>query len=115
MFEQEIKEYEALRHDYQQKIVVPMGKEEYGKYNEILFSTHSCAIEGNSFSVDDTRELKEKGLGMIPIGKSLLEAFEILDHFSAYEYVMGNLSHPFDELLLNLTSNYFYLTHHYIR
>jgi Fic family protein len=100
MFEQEIKEYEALRHDYQQKIVVPMGKEEYGKYNEILFSTHSCAIEGNSFSVDDTRELKEKGLGMIPIGKSLLEAFEILDHFSAYEYVMGNLSHPFDELLL---------------
>ena len=30
--------------------------------------------------------MKEKGLGMIPKGKTLLEAFEILDHFQAYEY-----------------------------
>ena len=57
-----------------------MDREEYIKYNEVLFSTHSCAIEGNSFSVDDTRELKEKGLGMIPAGKTLFEAFEMLDH-----------------------------------
>lgn len=68
-FETEIKEYESLRKKYQTMVVKKMDEEEYLKYNEILFSTHSCAIEGNSFSVDDTRELKEKGLGMIPAGK----------------------------------------------
>lgn len=52
-----------------------MSREEYLHYNEILFSAHSCAIEGNSFSVYDIRKLKEKGLGMIPAGKSLFEAF----------------------------------------
>ncbi len=26
---------------------------------------------------------KEKGLGMIPAGKTLFEAFEMLDHFEA--------------------------------
>lgn len=65
-FEKEIKEYDDLRSKYQTLVVDRMNKEEYVKYNEVLFSTHSCAIEGNSFSVDDTRELKEKGLGMIP-------------------------------------------------
>jgi len=100
MFEEEIKIYEALRKDYQKKIITPMNKEEYAKYNEILFSTHSCAIEGNSFSVDDTRALKEKGLGMIPYGKTLFEAFEMLDHFNAYEYVVNNLAHPLDEAFL---------------
>lgn len=87
-FEREIKEYEDLRRKYQTQIIGMMNGEEYVKYNEILFSTHSCAIEGNSFSVDDTRELKEKGLAMIPAGKSLLEAFEILDHFKAFEFMM---------------------------
>lgn len=83
-FEKEIKEYDDLRSKYQTLVVDRMNKEEYVKYNEVLFSTHSCAIEGNSFSVDDTRELKEKGLGMIPAGKTLLEAFEMLDHFDAF-------------------------------
>lgn len=59
------------------------------EYNEILFSAHSCAIEGTTFSVDDIRTLKEKGLGMIPQGKTLFEAFEILDHFNAYEFLNG--------------------------
>lgn len=77
-----------------------MDREEYIKYNEILFSTHSCAIEGNSFSIDDTRDLKEKGLGMIPSGKSLLEAFEMLDHFDAYEYMIKNVDHQLDETFL---------------
>lgn len=77
-----------------------MDREEYIMYNEVLFSTHSCAIEGNSFSVDDTRELKEKGLGMIPAGKTLFEAFEMLDHFEAYEYMIQHLQHPLDENLL---------------
>ncbi len=99
-FEKEIKEYECLRQKYQTRIVNKMDRAEYIKYNEVLFSTHSCAIEGNTFSVDDTRELKEKGLGMIPVGKSLLEAFEMLDHFDAFEYMMRNLQHPLDESFL---------------
>lgn len=99
-FEAEISKYEKLRLRYQQLIIDKMKRDEYLKYNEVLFSTHSCAIEGNSFSVDDTRELKEKGLGMIPAGKTLLEAFEMLDHFDAYEYMMQNLQHPLDEHLL---------------
>ncbi len=96
-FEKEIERYEQLRKRYMAVIVNKMSREEYVKYNEVLFSTHSCAIEGNSFSVDDTRELKENGLGMIPSGKTLFEAFEILDHFNAFEYVMGNLQHTLDE------------------
>ena len=92
-FEKEINDYENLRTKYQTVVVDRMDREEYRQFNEILFSTHSCAIEGNSFSVDDTRELKEKGLGMIPTGKSLLEAFEMLDHFKAYEYVLNNTGH----------------------
>lgn len=99
-FEKEIKEYDDLRDRYQTLVIDRMNKEEYVKYNEVLFSTHSCAIEGNSFSVDDTRELKEKGLGMIPAGKTLLEAFEMLDHFDAFEHMMQNVQHPLDETLL---------------
>lgn len=99
-FEEEIKLYESLRCKYQALIINKMDREEYTKYNEVLFSTHSCAIEGNSFSVDDTRELKEKGLGMIPAGKTLFEAFEMLDHFEAFEYVIPNAQHPLDEALL---------------
>lgn len=96
----EIKEYEAARQQYQTSIINQMNREEYIKYNEVLFSTQSCAIEDNSFSVDDTRELKEKGLGMIPAGKTLFEAFEMLDHFEAFEYMMQNTQHPIDEELL---------------
>lgn len=99
-FEEETKLYESLRCKYQALIINKMDREEYTKYNEVLFSAHSCAIEGNSFSVDDTRELKEKGLGMIPAGKTLFEAFEMLDHFEAFEYVMQNTQHPLDEALL---------------
>lgn len=99
-FEEEIKLYASLRCKYQALIINKMDREEYTKYNEVLFSTHSCAIEGNSFSVDDTRELKEKGLGMIPAGKTLFEAFEMLDHFEAFEYVIQNAQHPLDEALL---------------
>ena len=95
-FEKEINEYERLRATYQAEVIDKMEREEYRQFNEVLFSTHSCAIEGNSFSVDDTRELKEKGLGMIPAGKTLYEAFEMLDHFQAYEYVLDHIDHPLD-------------------
>ena len=53
--------------------------------------------------MDETRTLKEKGLGMIPKGKTLLEAFEILDHFQAYEYLLKNLDRPLTEELLKET------------
>ena len=99
-FEKEIKEYDDLRSKYQTLVVDRMDREEYITYNEVLFSTHSCAIEGNSFSVDDTRELKEKGLGMILANKTLFEAFEMLDHFEAFEYMVQNIQHPLDETLL---------------
>ncbi len=37
---------------------------------------------------------------MIPEGKTLLEAFEMLDHFSAFEYIVSNLDKPLSEELL---------------
>ena len=75
MFEKEISEYEALRQEYQQKVADRMGREQWMEYNEILFSAHSCAIEGNSFTVDDTRILREQGMAMVPVGRSLPMVF----------------------------------------
>lgn len=98
-----IAQYDRLVASYKEQIIDRFSKQDFVEYNEILFSTHSCAIEGNSFSVDETRTLKEKGLGMIPQGKSLLEAFEILDHFQAYEFLLNNLDRPLTEELLKET------------
>lgn len=103
MFEEEIKKYEALRDSYRKCIAERMSGDDWKEYNEILFSAHSCAIEGNSFSVNDTRELKEKGLGVIPHGKTLFEAFEILEHFKAYEFLFSRLESPLTEKLLKET------------
>ena len=100
MFEKEIEEYEQVRKEYQQKIADKMGRKQWMEYNEILFSAHSCAIEGNSFTVDDTRILREQGMAMIPVGRSLLECTEMADHFRAFDYMVSNLEHPFDEALL---------------
>ena len=100
MFEDEIKEYENIRKEYQQKIADRMGKKQWMEYNEILFSAHSCAIDGNLFTVDDTRILFEHGLAMIPAGRSLFECTEMADHFRAFDYMVENLEHPFDEALL---------------
>ena len=72
MFEKEIEEYESIRQKYQQKIADRMGEKQWMEYNEVLFSAHSCAIEGNSFTVDDTRILREQGMAMVPVGRSLL-------------------------------------------
>lgn len=106
MYEEQIKIYEEIRQKYLQKVVAPMSGKDFYEYAEILFSAHSCAIEGNSFTVDDTRELKEKGLGMIPRDKALFEAFEILDHFCAFEYILqaARDKHPLDETLLKETN-----------
>lgn len=75
-----------------------------------MFTAHSCGIEGNSFSVNDTRELNEKGLNAILQNKSLLEAFEILDHFKACEFAFSNIERPLTEDFIKelhsvLTSN----------
>lgn len=100
MFEKEIREYDRLRSLYQQKIVEKMDAGDYMEYNEILFSAHSCAIEGNSFTVDDTRILREQGLAMVPSGRSLLECTEIADHFCAFDNMVRHLDSAFDEQLL---------------
>jgi Fic family protein len=100
MFEKEIKEYERIRQEYQQRIADKMGVKQWMEYNEILFSAHSCAIEGNSFTVDDTRILREQGMAMIPVGRSLLECTEMADHFRAFDYMVSHLEAPFDEALL---------------
>ena len=39
-------------------------------------------------------------LAMIPVGRSLLECTEMADHFRAFDYMAGQLDHPFDETLL---------------
>ena len=100
MFEKEIARYEELRQRYEEKIVRRMSPHDWHEYNEILFSAHSCAIEGNTFTVDDTRILREQGLGMVPVGRSLLECTEMADHFRAFDYVSNHLQAPFDEQLL---------------
>ena len=100
MFEKEIKEYECVRKEYQQKVADRMGREQWMEYNEILFSAHSCAIEGNSFTVDDTRILREQGMAMVPVGRSLLECTEVADHFRAFDYMVAHLDCAFDESLL---------------
>lgn len=100
MFEEEITEYECIRQEYQEKIADRMGHRQWMEYNEILFSAHSCAIEGNSFTVDDTRILREQGMAMIPVGRSLLECTEMADHFCAFDYMVSHLDSPFDEALL---------------
>ncbi len=100
MFEKEINEYEQVRQEYQRKISDKMGQQQWMEYNEILFSAHSCAIEGNSFSVDDTRILREQGMAMIPVGRSLLECTEMADHFRAFDYMVSHLDRPFNQTLL---------------
>ena len=70
MFDNEIEEYEAVRKD--------------------------C----NSFTVDDTRILREQGMAMVPVGRSLLECTEMADHFRAFDYLVSRLDGPFDESLL---------------
>lgn len=100
MFEKEIENYERIRTKYQQEVAERMGHHQWMEYNEILFSAHSCAIEGNSFTVDDSRILREQGMAMVPVGRSLLECAEMADHFRAFDYMASHLEHPFDEDLL---------------
>lgn len=100
MFEQEITRYDQLVKEYLERVAKPMGDLEFRKHSEIIFSCHSCGIEGSSFSVDDTQALFEQGLGYYPVGKSLFECQEMADHFKAYEWMHEHLDHPFDVVLM---------------
>ena len=100
MFEQEISAYESLRQEYQAEVASRMDHRQWMEYNEVLFSTHSCAIEGNTFTVDDSRILREKGMAMVPVGHTLLECAEMTDHFRAFDFLASHLDSPFDETLL---------------
>ena len=98
-----ISKYDNVLQEYNSLIVSKFNEDDFKLYNEILFSAHNCGIEGNSFSVDDTRELKEQQLGNIPVGKTLFEAYEMLDHFKAYEYLFSDVSRELTEDLLKNT------------
>jgi Fic family protein len=98
-----ISTYDKTLEKYNNVIVSKFDTDDFKLYNEILFSAHSCGIEGNSFSVDDTRELKEQQLGNIPVGKTLFEAYEMLDHFNAYEFLFSDLTKPLTEDFLKET------------
>lgn len=111
MWEKYIEEYEVIRSEYQ-KNVIETFKEDFNDYIENLFTAHSCAIEGNSFSVNDTQELKEHGFNLKLHNKTLCEAFEILDHFKAYEYAMTNLHLSLSEDFIKKL--HFLLTQHTI-
>lgn len=95
-----LKKYDVLVTEYNKTIVDSFSIEDFKEYNEILFSAHSCAVEGNTFTVDETRELREKGLNLKLQNRSLYEAYEILDHFKAYEFVFSNLTQPLTETLI---------------
>ncbi|HRQ50462.1 MAG TPA: Fic family protein [Agriterribacter sp.] len=93
-------EYQSTLDQYNKLVTASFSGQSLFEYNEILFSAHSCAIEGNSFTVNDTRELKEHGLNLKLHNKSMIEAFEILDHFKAFEYLFNNPDLPLTEKLL---------------
>ncbi len=112
MNQEKIEKYNRLVCQYRKVITDAMSVDDLQEYNEILLSCHSCGIEGNSFTVNDTRTLKEKGLGMIPQGKSLFEVFEMLDHFKAYEEMIRTVNQPLSEEYIKHL--HFLLTEHTI-
>jgi Fic family protein len=95
--------YERILKQYTEEIVSNIDTDHFKTYNEVLFTAHSSAIEGNSFTVDETRELKEKGIALKLHNKSLFEAYEIIDHFNAYTHVMQGVHEPLTEQLLKDT------------
>lgn len=101
--EELLKRYDSIVLEYNKTIVESFSVEDFKEYNEILFSAHSCAIEGNTFTVDETRELREHGMNFKLQNRSLYEAYEILDHFKAYEFLFNNLDQPLTEKLIKQT------------
>lgn len=112
IYESSKKRYFEILPVYQQQIEKKMADDDLKSFNEILFSYHSCAIEGNSYTVNDSRALYELGLGAVPQGKTLAESMEMLDHFHAYETMLASLQEPLSEELLKKL--HFQLTEHTI-
>jgi len=98
-----VSKYDIILQDFNSQIVSKFDENDLKLYNEILFSAHNCGIEGNSFSVDEARELKEHQLSTIPMGKTIFETYEMLDHFKAYEYLFADLRLDLMESLLKKT------------
>ena len=106
------KTYNELLAEYQKTVMKKMAAEDYLQYNEILFSAHSLGIEGSSYTINDTKALKELGLGVVPQNKPLVETMEMLDHFHAYEQMLAAVQSPLTEdYVLSLHAT---LTHHTI-
>lgn len=103
LMEELLKKYDSIVLEYNKTIVESFSIEDFREYNEILFSAHSCAVEGNTFTVDETRELREQGINLKLQNRSLYEAYEILDHFKAYEFLFNNLDQPLTEELIKQT------------
>lgn len=91
------KQYNTLLTEYRKCVEKKMAPEDYLQYNEILFSAHSLGIEGNSYTINDTKALKELGLGVVPTNKPLVETMEMLDHFHAYEQMLDSTQCPLTE------------------
>lgn len=51
MYEEFIPQYDSLVAEYKEIVADRFSKADFIEYNEILFSAHSCAIEGNSFFI----------------------------------------------------------------
>lgn len=102
--------YEAALEQWRKTIERTMSPEDLRTRAEILFSCHSCAIEGNSYSEEDTRALKELSLSFVPQGKTLVETMEMLDHLHTYEYMTAHLDATLDEAFLKHL--HFLLTEH---
>jgi len=57
----------------------------YEEYFDIAFTYNSCAIEGNTYSLLETKILLEERVTIG--GKQLREQYEIINHDEAYKYV----------------------------
>jgi len=98
-----LRKYDSLVLEYNKTIVESFSIQDFREYNEILFSAHNCAVEGNTFTVDETRELREQGINLKLHNRSLYEAYEILDHFKAYDFLFNNPDQPLTEELIKQT------------
>lgn len=99
-----MKNYEILYNHklkrYNEIIVNSFDEEEFIDYSEVLFSSHSCGIEGNSFTVNETNSLKELGYKFKAKNKRVEEIFEILDHFDAYRFFISAEKESLSEVLI---------------
>jgi Fic family protein len=71
--------------DQYQKLIGP-GIIDYERFNQMLITHHSTAIEGSTLTLGETQILLDKGL--TAAGKPLYEHLMVTDHQAAQEYVI---------------------------